>query len=196
MQGFQLMRRDGDFCGNQIVIADSDGNTVPLVGVDGEYALTTASFVVRKIHQGEMFGASYLWDSIADGDDAEILIATGNKECHLMFQTQCEGNSVIALYEDVTTDDDGTEVASYDLNRVTGNSPASTIYRDPSITDDGLTLPRFLAPGGKRVKATGGVSANRNEIVLKPNSKYAIRVTNESGAAAIVSVLIEWIEKG
>ena len=70
------------------------------------------------------------------------------------------------------------------------------IFHSPTITDDGTEITgAYIAGGsGPGKSSSGGVVALHNdaEFILKTNTNYLIRVTNDS--AEVIDVKLEWYE--
>ena len=65
------------------------------------------------------------------------------------------------------------------------------IYSGPTVTATGSVFIRYKIGAGR----TGGSSSAENEVILKPNTKYLIRLTsNVTGATNTIDYLADWYE--
>jgi hypothetical protein len=111
------------------------------------------------------------------------------------------GDIDIQVYEGTTTSDDGTEItAIYNTNRNSANTPDLNIFSAPTVTDVGtLVHTTWMVPTstGVGLSSAGLVGeTNGEEWVLKPSTKYLIRVTNNSGATVSYAYEALWYEIG
>jgi len=100
----------------------------------------------------------------------------------------------VDFYEAPTTTDDGTAVTSKNNKRNSTNEAGLLIYDAPTVTDDGELLESIMATGTKQSGALG--SEGSNEWILKPDTKYLIRITNNTAGAASSRFVINmfWYE--
>ena len=100
----------------------------------------------------------------------------------------------LELYEGITVSADGTPVVVANRNRTSSNVALSTVFRAPTVTDLGLQLLDDIAVGGTGPLAPG-VSTSVAEWVLKPNTKYLLRLIHDIGVGeAEMSVTLNWTE--
>ena len=148
-----------------------------------------------KGHQGKGFYAYYYNSALTNGSSAEIVLANPAASYpHVVIYILTEGNSEIFTFEGTTTSADGTSIASINRNRNSANTADLVVTHTPTITADGTEIYHDYIIGGIKNKATGGTDGFSDEIIMKPSTKYLIRVTNDSGADEIVSVSIHWYE--
>lgn len=100
----------------------------------------------------------------------------------------------IDFYEATTTSFNGTLVTSYNNNRNSTNTASLLIYDAPTITTVGTLLEPVLVPSTKQAGAIGTDASN--EWILKQDTKYMIRVTNNKSGAGTSNAAINmfWYE--
>lgn len=110
---------------------------------------------------------------------------------HIIVQSD-GGPFVVELYEGTTTSADGTSITPYNNNRNSSNTSSTACYYGPTITDDGTLIEAFLAPSTKGSFGSDGA----NEWILKPSTKYMVRITNNTAGAGTSEfvVNINWYE--
>ena len=151
--------------------------------VAGKSGLKTEDELKSFIHEGQAFGID------ADGtllNAASLLLLgiTGDREVHfLAIEGDWSAGGVrYELFEEPTTTADGTPVTPYALNRALVNAATLSVYSAPTVTDDGIKIAQKYIPstgvGGNVQAKFGGIAGGR---VLKKNTKYLIKLTNESG---------------
>lgn len=113
---------------------------------------------------------------------------------HLVSTITVSGDCSIEFYEGATTTADGTAINLFNRNRNSATTPDIVLTHTPTISGDGTIVHPDYIPGGQKKKATGGEDGFDDELVLKPSTKYLLRVTNESGANAIVAIAFDWYE--
>jgi hypothetical protein len=155
--------------------------------------------VHRETHEGEGFSVCHIFEDVGASEHADILIQTGGlKELHFTFAAEAEGKAYAFLYED-TEAAAGTGLTPFNRLRSSGETSDASFTYTPtfdSVPELGSLLPCALIPGGiggNSVGATGG--SGRQEIVLKINTIYLVRVTNKAGSAKDISITCSWYEE-
>jgi len=157
--------------------------------------LTGAQVVLSEehhmTHEGFMYHASGKVTGMVDSNVDDFLLVTPAGNYPHMQRLRFDfgaGDIDVQSYEDVTTSADGSSLSSsiVNTNRDSANTPNLTLFSGPTVTDIGTLLHTTWAPP----TATGnGQSANGisqieagEEWILKPSTKYLVRITNNSGA--------------
>jgi len=151
----------------------------------------TVDYAHNEIHSGSHFYYQGYRD-VASGDSLQFLITTPNTTewGHLLMDGSCEGECEIVLYEAATASG-GTAITIYNNNRNSAHSATITWAVDPTVASLGTSI------GSNRIgsgRFEGGVARNDNEIVLKQDTKYILKVNNEAGAANLVNLNAGWYE--
>lgn len=153
------------------------------------HAITVIQEQHRVLHDGFMFHASGKVTGMinANVDDFLFVVPAAVHPHFQSFKLELgRGDVDILIYEGATTSDDGTVQTSFNINRNSANTPGSALYIGPTVTDVGTLIHTGWAVPtgtGTGLSATGTiVSSQGEEWVLKPSTKYLIRVTNNSGA--------------
>jgi hypothetical protein len=161
--------------------------------------LAVTDRVHRETHEGEGFSLCHIFEDVGASDHADILIQTGaSKELHFTFTAQAEGKAYAFLYEDAVASA-GTGLTPFNRLRSSSETSDATFSHTPgfdSVPELGTLLPCGLLPGGiggNSVGATGG--SGRQEIVLRINTVYLVRVTNKAGSAKDISTTCSWYEE-
>ncbi len=149
-----------------------------------------------EIHYGGMFHAEFTNSSVANNGTVNVLMSTGDTGGHAIFEVAVGGQSSVQFWEAPTAATGSTVVPAFNMNRWLTRTAESLIYAAPTITATGeLTLVNRIIPAGATVQTrVGGQSSKGVEWVLAPNTDYLLRVTNTSGGAVPVSVMLEWYE--
>lgn len=165
-----------------------------LFAEDGEL-LAVLDYIHWKVHRGQMFAAEYL-ASVNNNASMDLLFVTGPEETHIKFSVTAGGACTVYLYEDTITSANGTIVPTHNHRRSATNVASAQLYRTPTVTTVGTALipGRYLAGGASQATRIGGAVRDEAELVLKPNSKYLLRVTNISGGAVTVNPVISFYE--
>ena len=143
----------------------------------------------QKIRDGEAFTASFKADTALTTGKIDLLIVTPNTDvlAHLLYDIDVEGEADILLYEAVTATA-GDAVVAYNRNRNSANAATVVVTSTPTEITEGTTIIRqhHLIAGGK-------IRSDR-ELILKKNTKYLLRIANETGAANFMAVNLDWLE--
>jgi hypothetical protein len=164
------------------------------------HSLTMIGEKHRMIHDGFSYHCTDRAVSLANGADLDILLdnPAGNFP-HINGILFSMGDSPCDLvsYEGVTTSASGTLAARFNRNRNSTNESAMLAYVGPTVTDLGLQVhDRFIPDaGGAGSNDVGVISPNfGEEWILKPATKYLVRLTNNSGGAITVGMEMLWYE--
>ena len=166
------------------------------------HARTVVDHEHRMIHDGFAFHITHRVASLANGAALEGLISVpADSFPHLtgMLFTFGAGDVDIETFEGTTTSADGTAVTTFNRNRNSSITPAISVFHTPTITADGTQIhDRLVPPTGNGVgNREGVVSPNLGEEwILKPSTKYLVRVTNNSGGAIKLTMEMLWYEAG
>ena len=167
-------------------------------------SLVTLSEEHWMSHKGFMYAITGKETGLLNAGVEEFIISVpANSYPHIQRLTLGfgRGDVDVETYEGTITSADGTEMTNVqNTNRNSPNTPDITLYSGPTITDDGTLIHSAWAPptatgtGQSANGATGSVTGE--EWVLKPNTKYLVRITNNSGATIDWTYAFLWYEIG
>jgi len=101
----------------------------------------------------------------------------------------------VELFEDVTTSNNGTACVNRNRNRNVSDSNTVVCYEDPTVTAGTATSNRIQnGIFGAGRNSFGGGARDNEELVLKQNSKYLVRITEQNIAATSVNWSFDWYE--
>lgn len=164
------------------------------------HAVTVTPHEHRLIHDGMTFHATARVPTLADGASIDWLMSVpaGSYPHMTTFEFQLSAGEVdIKTYEGVTTSADGTPVTQWNRNRNSSNTPDLLMFSAPTVTDLGTEFhDRYVPPTAGGVGARAGTLAPNfgEEWILKPETKYLVRLTNNSGAAITLTGEALWYE--
>lgn len=157
--------------------------------------VATISFDHIMIHQGKAFTRSDLHESFASLAVHNHLIVVGANPIHLRQLILETDNAPILMeyYENTTVSANGTEEVIGNNNRNSSKVTTTSFFSEPTVTADGDFMGVTLIPTS--AKDSGGVGILKGgEWVLKPNTNYLIRITNNSGAAVDYGLTLFYYE--
>lgn len=184
---------------NTITLSNITAQKTTNVSV-GQVEPTTNSLKVinyshAELHAGDAFFYKGL-HLIAKNTAYEHLIVTPDSDrwSHFTVGVDAVTSSVqVKLFEDVVTSADGALATTRNRNRnFSDNDSTLEIYEIPTVTDYGSRLYTFMLGAGKR--SDGGSARDAEEILLKPNTKYVLQVTEQNVAATNVNFAFDWYE--
>jgi len=132
-----------------------------------------------RIHAGNSFFAQVIDDSMAADDVLMLLLVTADSDdwVHLIWGVNVTAESKIEFFEGVTYSSAGSDVTPVNRNRNSANTSATTAKKNPTITDNGTLLETlFCGTTGLHLTESSN-SRNENEWILKPDTKYLLKVT-------------------
>jgi hypothetical protein len=147
-----------------------------------------------RVHHGKHFTISHSNKTLAAGEVLTVQLTTGEKECHAVVDYGLNSIGSIELLEAPTTSS-GTALTAINNNRVSSNVTTATIVHTPTVTADGTLLELKLIEGTGGGQAIGSSGGSRIEFILKPSTKYLVRMTNDNNAASRAWVNVSWYEE-
>jgi len=167
-------------------------DTVAPVRMDSSTnSLQTVTYEHHEIHSGSHYYMAN-HDDFGNGASSDFAIITPDttKWIHMTFAIEGSYAVHLDIYEDSDFDGDGVAVDSFNNNRNSGNTTGMTITSDPTVNSVGDMI--FAQQKGANKQA--GSLERAQEIILKQNTKYIFRITNESTSTNTISWLAEWYE--
>ena len=157
-------------------------------------ARNVIDYAHHEIHSGSHFFHRESYDLAKNGTvDHLIVVPDTTKWPHM---TIAVGNVVsqvlVTLYEDTVVSANGTADISYNRDRNSSNLPTTAIYTMPTVTSTGSAIANMTLGAGKNLP--GGEARDSEEIILKQNSNYLLRVVEPNVAATVVNIVFDWYE--
>lgn len=149
---------------------------------------------LQFVFTGQAFDLAHRFTILA-GATAFHQFKTGNTIAHIISTfTSWQGNNVGPLTRDILenpTITDGTTPPqlSANLDRRSSKVGQAQYFVDPTGVSGGTLVSRNVVHGGEN-KVSVAPAGAVFELVLKPNTDYAIRFINETGADA--DVFFQW----
>jgi hypothetical protein len=103
----------------------------------------------------------------------------------------------VYLYEGPTATA-GTALTAYNMKRSSLIAPTATVTHTPTNVTAGsvaLVNGRILPGGNSPTTRVGGGIRSGIEWILKPSTKYLMRVNNGSGSNTPINIVLEWYEE-
>jgi hypothetical protein len=135
----------------------------------------------EEIHEGNYWFVDDVSASLASGDIKYYYFVTPSDTTYFHSYPQFLGTGEFEIqsYEGATVATNGTEIALLNRNRVIGGTTNFKFYKDPTTPNTtGAILVRNVRVGAGQ-KAIGE-SRSENELILKPNTGYLIKITSRS----------------
>ena len=158
-------------------------------------ALVTIDTSHHEIHEGEMFSYTEVND-LSNGAIRNILIVTAAKQDHLFITITSESECGFKFYEAATASNNGTGVSDYNRNRPLAATlaPVTLLFHTPTVAGGAEGTLLFSTHWGSG-KGVGGQGRTYEEWILKPSTKYLLRITNETASANQVAIDLQWYEE-
>ena len=174
-------------------ILDEYGNYNHILGDNGfKGAIIAIPPEHHEIHCGDSYTAHHVED-LGNGATIDYVIIVPNwgdpvsgsdpmgnqaiKVAHLIGEISGEAETQFYFYESPTVTDAGTAITSSNRNRNSSNNDVLTITHSATVSADGTELEHVVFGSGK---AIGGGISRTDEWVLKNNTTYLVRVTNNT----------------
>lgn len=174
-----------------VVVGIDPTSTYQVLKTDSYGTLSTKSIDTSHsaIHDGDHYVSNYN-STLSSGASINFAVITSTKSCHFTFSAVSDGKATVYLYELADTTTSGTSVPIFNSNRQSSN--ATTIAVKSAPTGGTLGSPLFIGMLGSSTKVGGG-SRNDEELILKQNTTYVVRIT--AGANVEYVVRCSWYEK-
>jgi len=155
-------------------------------------ALITVIQAHHEIHEGDHYFVKG-WLDLSNGQVFDFLATTPNttKWAHMLVNFNSEAEADVEIFEGATTSADGTSVTELNRNRNSANSAGLVITHTPTVTGTGTSVATYKLGSGKQ---TGGEARANGEMVLKQNTKYIIRITNDTTSNNWFDYIADWYE--
>jgi len=176
----------------EITLTDADGNRIVVDNYSG--ALSVMDVAHYHIHEGLFYTISRTELALADNASITFYIVPNQLRLHLRVSALSGGDGMLELFENPTVSANGTAQVGINRNRYSANVPDSAMYYGPTVTGDGTRIFDAISPGGYKNFSTGGEFGLTGEYVLNHDRTYLARMTNLSGQAAPIALIMDWYE--
>ena len=169
------------------IIIDKDGDQA---GVDGPVGASKSIAVLHdKIHDGKAYSTGFLEMERADDASSTLFLSTpSDVYCHITLFGSAGGDA-IATFHSGAQASGGTVATITNKNFNSSNtSGVSGQYSPSAVTASGTTMWQGLLPGGSKNQAVGAQGEERDEFILKPSTKYLMKLQNIAGAGKNLSL--------
>jgi len=169
-------------------MAEIDALTGYLVGIATEH---------HKIHEEAHFASQ---DYDGDVDAAKYWLfetADSTTLAHFIFTIRTSLSGTLEFFEGVTYDTKGTALDIYNNCRSSSDEAIMSAYKDPTVVVDGdvrLAVQSLGTDGSGPSAGIGGIGERSQELILKPNTSYAIKYTPEDDNNR-VSICMDFYEQ-
>jgi hypothetical protein len=184
---------------SQLNVTLFDEAGVPAEIDNSTHSIQTIEYEHHEIHAGSHYAIdSYIDLSLNNVIDLQVTTPDTTEEYHFLAEIDCESETMWELYEDVTINVAGTTVTPINNNRRSANTSnltvgailnTSTTNANADTAIAGATLLRVGIIGAKK---TGGSGERTNEIILKRDASYTLRLT--ATVAGYSDYHISWYE--
>ena len=159
-------------------------------------AISVTDVIHDRIHQGTLFYANMLDQTVAAGNFIDMLIRvpTGGG-AHLRWSASVGADALMTIYEAPTLSADGSSITPTNYNRRSSLTASTLIFSGPTVTAVGSpVLENVYIPGGSGFFTPGGSNTGFEELVLNHNTDYLARLTNISSFATVLQIQCTWYE--
>jgi hypothetical protein len=155
----------------------------------------------RMTHEGFLHHTSGKLTGLLDTGVQDVLIsvpAATFPHFHRATISFGAGDIDIVVSEGATTSDDGTPSPVFNTNRNSAIANGTQIFIDPTVTGVGTVFhTQWAVPTAAGIGASEQGIANvtsGEEWILKPSTKYLLRITNNSGSTIDMRYELFWYE--
>lgn len=162
-------------------------------------AITLALLTINYEHHEIHGGSHYFYENFATVESGvtysvEILTPDTAKWLHMEFIVKTDAGCVIELVEGAAASTGGTVVTAINNNRNSSNVSGAIIKSGVTPGAGGTSLlKRHIGSGSNPIQASPGEGQRSNEIILKQNTRYILKMTSEA-AGNQVDWRLSWYE--
>ena len=125
---------------------------------------------------------------IAKNGVKEILVVTPDtaRRSHAVFSFSPSNSAILVqFFEAATTSSEGSPTLAKKRSRNIANESTAAVYEDPTVAGTGRLVSSCAVESGR---------SSGDEIILKQNTKYLIRITEAGMLSTTVNWKLDWIE--
>ena len=181
-----------------LLLSGCSNTSIAVIGepleIDNSEPIATIDYAHQKVHEGSHYNYRDYY-MLSKNTDKEFLLVTPaiQKEGHLILGFDATTSTIIVeLFEDATFSNIGTIEPVINRNRNSNKTNTILLYEDPVIITDGLELASGIFGAGK--KSNGDADRDTQEIILKQNTTYLIRITETNIQNTNINILFDWYE--
>lgn len=151
--------------------------------------------IVGDLWRGKRFSASNLFGSVADGDNVDLYLESGEDIAIIGGYVSATGQTTIDVYVGNDISDEGTSVEVYHRNQMSNTENTAEVWHTPSVNSLGTQEGEdFIAGGGRRNLRIGGTSKPKDGHLIGPNSDILVRCTNTTTSEQKIFIKYIWSE--
>lgn len=166
--------------------------------MNGIRGLVSQSYIEANVKKGVQYELSGNTAVLADGASIDTIFSTGALPVIIKSRiVKFNGTSITTRVYRAPTFTGGTITPYFNLNDIAPVTGLSVIRTTPTVTVVGTEFgaPTFdIGSAGQGNSSLSTYSVTGIERVLRPNTVYLQRITNDSGAAQRVASYLTWFE--
>ena len=149
------------------------------------------------VQRGKVFTIPIPYESVPNNGVVYILHRGGaTKELHSIANILCVGKWRFESFSGATITSDGTEVFGFPRKSSSTEVLETRFYKDAVISDEGTRRMCFcFGAGTNPSQASSTQYSDKLESIFSPNQEVIIRLTNLSGSASYLSILLNVHER-
>lgn len=183
--------------GHALSVSLTDGEGSPIIA-DLSGGLRVLSEIQSAVHDGLMFSYS-IHDAVglAAGSSLLLLGRVGTKQVHFdgFHINVSQGDLLVEFFEAPTVTNAGTLQTSRRRNRSNTTTATMAIYANPTVSANGTLLDDdLLLLVGQGSNVLSGTASVEDGWVLKENTDYLIKITNNAASATTYNAKFAWHE--
>ena len=165
------------------------------IPVDVAHALPIADTEHMRFMEGKSFETA-IKATVNNGANYDVLIRIPStlQYAHLFgyFYVTTSAPCDTFLFEGTSVSNNGTTFATFNKNRMSDTTALTLLSHTPTITNTGVQIEYDLLHGSKQ---DGGSFKNfLGHMILKGDTNYPTRLTNNSTGVATIAFSIHWYE--
>lgn len=177
---------------------DLSGDAMLLRIINGLRALTTQDYISVNVKKGAQYEISNDSPGLANAANVDVLFTTGAKPVIIKSRLlKFNGTSVLTRVYRAPTFTGGTIAPYFNLNDKDPVAGTVVIRTGATVTAPGTEFgaPTFdMGSAGQGNSTLSTYSVPGIERILRANTTYLLRITNDSGATQRITSYLTWYE--
>lgn len=144
-----------------------------------------------KIHEGKHYFIQNFTD-LGSGENITLQLFNGEKQSHLVIESENELEAEFYLYENCTIINNGTQINYLNRNRAYADTNSVTLFTNPSFSNCENILKHARYGSGRTF---GSENRDYEEIILKKNTNYIFFAINDVvGSNNLINYILDWYQ--
>jgi len=179
----------------KVIIQGNKGSSVADIVIDTiTHILSTIESEHGTVHDGKHFYINS-YETLNNGQSLILALTTpSTKKIHFVYEVSSTAETTIEFYEGADISG-GTTVTPINNNRNSNITSSVTVVKNPTVNSYGEKIGeiKYGSTGTPVIPDVGGGFSRDNEVILKTNTTYIVKITSGTDGN-IINYIGSWYE--